>query len=164
MAALQFNDVAFHYEDPYVQVFERLDLAIDTDWRCALVGRNGRGKTTLLRLIQGDIEATKGEVSVPCETSYFPFSAPAPERATRAVLKDCVAPFVLWEARIEQLLAAGDEASLAEYGELLETFEKRGDYLAHAALRRSRSTLHREYRHRDRGAAMTRSRRHARRG
>ena len=48
------RQVSFTYETASEAVFVELDLLIDTGWRCALVGRNGRGKTTLLRLLHGD--------------------------------------------------------------------------------------------------------------
>lgn len=43
-------------------LFAEVDLAIETGDRIGLLGRNGTGKTTLLRLIQGEIEPTAGAV------------------------------------------------------------------------------------------------------
>ncbi|TAJ90408.1 ABC-F family ATP-binding cassette domain-containing protein [Reyranella sp.] len=44
-------------------LFSSLDLSFDTD-RTGLVGRNGVGKTTLLKLISGDLAPQSGKVSV----------------------------------------------------------------------------------------------------
>jgi ATPase subunit of ABC transporter with duplicated ATPase domains len=44
-------------------LFSNLDLSFDTD-RTGLVGRNGVGKTTLLRLVSGDLLPQSGKVSV----------------------------------------------------------------------------------------------------
>lgn len=41
------------------------DAAVDTGHRVGLVGRNGTGKTTLLRLIAGELEADGGRIGVP---------------------------------------------------------------------------------------------------
>ena len=48
MATLTLESVNFHYTSPYAPVFEDLTLTIDTHWKTGLVGRNGRGKTTLI--------------------------------------------------------------------------------------------------------------------
>ncbi|MEQ1550053.1 ABC-F family ATP-binding cassette domain-containing protein [Sphingorhabdus sp.] len=45
-------------------LFRDLDMAIGPRDRLALIGRNGAGKTTMLRLIAGDVEADKGTRSV----------------------------------------------------------------------------------------------------
>ncbi len=47
--------VGFSYPGAPSPVFTDLDLTIDVGWRGALIGRNGRGKTTLLRLIHGTL-------------------------------------------------------------------------------------------------------------
>jgi ATP-binding cassette subfamily F protein 3 len=43
-------------------LFERATVAVDQGWRVGLVGRNGTGKTTLLRLIAGALQPDGGEV------------------------------------------------------------------------------------------------------
>ena len=50
MALIDIRDLTFAYPGSYDNVFEHLSLQLDTHWRLGLVGRNGRGKTTLLRL------------------------------------------------------------------------------------------------------------------
>ncbi|MFM5955133.1 MAG: ABC-F family ATP-binding cassette domain-containing protein [Novosphingobium sp.] len=45
-------------------LFRDMDLSIAPRDRLALIGRNGAGKTTMLRLIAGEIEADKGKRSV----------------------------------------------------------------------------------------------------
>ena len=97
-------------------------------WRAAVVGRNGKGKTTLLRLIRGQLVPSRGTISVPLETSYFPYSPSDPELSTGAVIKSCIAPFERWERKMRELLRAADERSIAEYGEILEGYERLGGY------------------------------------
>ena len=43
-------------------LLEKVDLAIDTNERVCIVGRNGEGKSTLLRLLAGEIKPDDGEV------------------------------------------------------------------------------------------------------
>lgn len=49
MAKIIFDRVGFCYPDVYTSVFENVSFSIDTDWKLGLIGRNGRGKTTLLK-------------------------------------------------------------------------------------------------------------------
>ncbi|EFA76464.1 ABC transporter-related protein [Heterostelium album PN500] len=58
---LQFQDVSFGYS-PDKLLFKNLNLGIDMDSRVALVGANGVGKTTLLRLLCGELNETSGLV------------------------------------------------------------------------------------------------------
>merc|ERR1719357_298945 len=54
-----FN-VSFGYEGQG-QLFKNVDFGIDMESRVAIVGPNGVGKSTFLKLIMGDLEPTKGE-------------------------------------------------------------------------------------------------------
>ena len=59
---LQFQDVSFGYKDCPL-LYKKVDLAIDLDSRVAFVGRNGVGKTTLMKLMLGLLTPTDGLVS-----------------------------------------------------------------------------------------------------
>ena len=72
MAQIRVNDLTFCYDGSWDNVFTHLSFSVDTDWRLGLVGRNGRGKTTLLRLLEGSLD-TGGAVHSPTAFSYFPF-------------------------------------------------------------------------------------------
>ncbi len=54
-------------------VLRRLDLRLDADDRVALVGANGNGKSTLVRLVAGRLQAEAGEVRRPgkLRVGYF---------------------------------------------------------------------------------------------
>lgn len=70
---LNVRDLSFTYEGSYSPVFEHVSFHVDTSWRLGLLGRNGRGKTTLLRLMQG-LEAYSGHIDMPLTPVYFPFA------------------------------------------------------------------------------------------
>ena len=50
---LSIRNLSFMYEGSYEPVFENLNINLDTRWKLGLIGRNGRGKTTLLQLMLG---------------------------------------------------------------------------------------------------------------
>ena len=71
MAQISVNGLTFCYDGSYADVFSGVSFSLDTSWRLGLVGRNGRGKTTLLRILTGELEY-RGSVSSPVLFSYFP--------------------------------------------------------------------------------------------
>ena len=88
---------------------------MDTGWGWALVGRNGRGKTTLIRLLAGELRG-RGNTT-PAWLQHVPLPVD-PSKSALTCMRESVAPFCAWEARMAQLLDQGDEASLAQWGEL----------------------------------------------
>ncbi|KJE91955.1 ATP-binding cassette sub-family F member 3, variant [Capsaspora owczarzaki ATCC 30864] len=57
---VHFDDVVFQYSNDK-PIFTKLNFGLRNDSRVAVVGANGNGKTTLLKLITGDLLPTKGE-------------------------------------------------------------------------------------------------------
>ncbi len=72
MSLIQIKDLTFAYDGSYDNVFEHANLQFDSTWRLGLTGRNGRGKTTLLRLLMGELEY-RGQIIAPFQFSYFPY-------------------------------------------------------------------------------------------
>ncbi|RKU44067.1 ABC transporter ATP-binding protein arb1 [Coniochaeta pulveracea] len=61
---LSFDNVTFSYSgDPKDDLYRNIDLGIDMDSRVCLVGPNGVGKSTLLRLMTGKLSPTQGTVT-----------------------------------------------------------------------------------------------------
>ncbi|HEX8199942.1 MAG TPA: ATP-binding cassette domain-containing protein [Isosphaeraceae bacterium] len=60
MALLSLRDVSLAFGGP--RLLDRVDLQIERDERVCLLGRNGEGKSSLLRLIRGEIEPDSGAV------------------------------------------------------------------------------------------------------
>ena len=62
MSIINVNNLTFGYEGILNNVFENVSFNIDTDWKLGLIGRNGKGKTTFLKLLLGEYEY-KGTIS-----------------------------------------------------------------------------------------------------
>ena len=62
MSLIQLQRVDFSVGGPLL--LEHVDLSIDANERVCIVGRNGEGKSTLLKLIAGDLKPDDGEVRV----------------------------------------------------------------------------------------------------
>ena len=61
---LSLDDVTFSYSGRAADnLYENLDFGVDMDSRTALVGPNGVGKSTLLRIFTGQLSPTSGSVS-----------------------------------------------------------------------------------------------------
>jgi len=72
MANLQVSHLTFSYEGSGDNVFEDVSFNIDTSWKLGLIGRNGRGKTTLLNLLMGRYEYS-GSISGGALFDSFPY-------------------------------------------------------------------------------------------
>ena len=72
MSLISVNNLSFSYDGSYNNIFENVSFNIDTDWKLGLIGRNGKGKTTFLKLLQGIYEY-KGTISKNVDVDYFPF-------------------------------------------------------------------------------------------
>ena len=72
MSLISVNNLTFGYDGSLNNVFENVSFNIDTDWKLGLIGRNGKGKTTFLKLLLGEYEY-KGTISKNVEFDYFPF-------------------------------------------------------------------------------------------
>ncbi len=87
MSLIQVSDLSFTYEGSFDPVFEEVSFQIDTDWKLGLTGRNGRGKTTLLRLLQGGLTYT-GSISASVRFDYFPCPVKDPSLMAYEVLEN----------------------------------------------------------------------------
>lgn len=110
MAQIKVNDLTFCYEGSYDNIFEHVNLQIDTDWRCGLIGRNGKGKTTFLRLLTGACEYS-GTITGPMECVYFPYSLPGgacPSQTVLELLEKLNPEYELWKVCREMELLSVD--------------------------------------------------------
>ena len=55
MSQIRVDHLTFSYDGSVEPVFENATFSLDTDWKLGLIGRNGKGKTTFLRLLTGEL-------------------------------------------------------------------------------------------------------------
>ena len=72
MSQIQVTNLTFGYEGSVDEIFEQVSFQIDTNWKLGLIGRNGKGKTTFLRLLQGKYDY-QGSISKSVFVDYFPY-------------------------------------------------------------------------------------------
>ena len=70
MALINIKDLTFGYDGTGELLFDHIDLALDTTWKLALAGRNGRGKTTFFRLLRGELPYEGTITGVPRTVSF----------------------------------------------------------------------------------------------
>ena len=100
MSLIQVDDLTFTYPGSYDPVFSNTSFAVDTDWKLGFVGRNGRGKTTLLRLLMGEYEY-RGRISASVQFDYFPYPVPDGDAATGDVLRSICPDAAQWQMQRE---------------------------------------------------------------
>ncbi|WP_159721595.1 ribosomal protection-like ABC-F family protein [Enterococcus sp. CSURQ0835] len=110
MATIEIKHLTFGYDEQAENLFDDATLTLDSHWKLGLVGRNGRGKTTLLRLLQGKM-AYQGSITHPLEYVYFPAKISDPTQLTFYALSE-LENFEQWELERELNLIQLDPAVL----------------------------------------------------
>jgi len=87
MSMICIDHLTFSYENGGDSVFENVSFQMDTDWKLGCVGRNGRGKTTLLNLLLGKYEYS-GKISSSVQFEYFPFEVSDKTQLTEYILQE----------------------------------------------------------------------------
>ena len=72
MSVINSENLTFSYEGSSDTIFENVSFSIDTDWKLGFTGRNGRGKTTFMKLLMGKYEYS-GRITSSVKFEYFPF-------------------------------------------------------------------------------------------
>lgn len=72
MSMIAVSNLTFYYDGNSDFIFKNVSFQIDTDWKLGFTGRNGRGKTTFLKLLMGEYEY-QGSIQSTVKFEYFPF-------------------------------------------------------------------------------------------
>ena len=96
MSMIKIENLTFSYPSSSDNIFENVSCQIDTDWKLGFVGRNGRGKTTFLNLLQNKYEYS-GKILSSVSFDYFPCPVTKKERLTEEILWDIAPLAEEWE-------------------------------------------------------------------
>ena len=135
------RDLSFSYAERHSDLFNNLSFTLSSTWRCALVGRNGRGKTTLLRLLDGQLVPQAGQIDLPLASLMFPGRANH-AALSRDAAKTAAGPYGALEAQIRKLSQRTDTSSLDQLNDTLEHYEAIEGYEIDAAIERELQALH----------------------
>ena len=95
MSMIQVKNLTFSYEGSPEPVFEDVSFCIDTDWKLGFTGRNGRGKTTFLKLLMGEYEY-RGSIQTNAVFDYFPYSPEDEDQDTILVAGEVCPDYDYW--------------------------------------------------------------------
>ena len=74
MSAIKIENLTFSYYGYVKPVFENVSFSFDTNWKTGLIGRNGIGKSTLIKILLGLNHEYTGDVKLASnlKISYIP--------------------------------------------------------------------------------------------
>ncbi|PKM48601.1 MAG: ABC transporter ATP-binding protein, partial [Firmicutes bacterium HGW-Firmicutes-6] len=120
------------------EIFNELNLSINEKKQIGLVGRNGTGKSTLLKLITGELVPDTGRISKKngLTISYLSQESNIAENTTLIeMLTDVFKPLIEMDKRMKHIgdaiahsSGADQEKLMLEFGELQESFAEQHGY------------------------------------
>lgn len=116
-------------------VFENIDFNVNENEKIALVGRNGSGKTSLLKVIIGEVELSRGQIykNNRASISYLEQNAFSDENITaleafNSVFNDLIQKEKELENLALKMNSDHSEETINAYTSLQEEFENAGGY------------------------------------
>ena len=140
MSLIKIENLTFAYPGSFNNVFENACVQLDTDWKLGFVGRNGRGKTTLFRLLMGDYEY-RGRIVSSVAFDYFPYAVPDKTMLTLEALSAVCPGAEEWELLRETSLLDVDPEALYRPFHTLSNGEQTKALLAALFLNENRFLL-----------------------
>ena len=112
MPTINISNLTFGYDGSEKTLFDDVSIVLDTSWKLALAGRNGRGKTTFFKLLRGELPYAGTITGVP-GTILFPMTE-LPENEDWRVRKELnlmgADPDIMW--RPMETLSGGERTKL----------------------------------------------------
>jgi ATP-binding cassette subfamily B protein len=128
MGSLRFDDVSFHYPGTDREVLSDVTLEVPLGSTLALVGDNGAGKTTIVKLLAGFYRPSAGTISVGgVDLSNVDV------RAWRSSLSACLQDFSRFEFRARETVGVGSLPDLDDEARIVGAVGAAGanDVVAH---------------------------------
>lgn len=136
MSKIILSNISYHYAEYYNPIFENLNLNLDTEWKLALIGRNGRGKTTFLKLLINELQPTKGNIISDVSMEYFPYQVNKDYTNTLDVIKENIARLKSLEVTMDHIISTEDATRYEEYQILLEKYQSSDGFNMESRIRK----------------------------
>jgi len=134
MILAQFSNVSFEFHDK--PIIRNFSLQLKNRCRIGLIGKNGTGKTTLLRLLTGELEPEDGQIITgkDVKIGYLTQTPDVPsDTDLYSIYRKPFDKLIEMERKLEDLrnsMGSNNSAELLEtYDNLHELFEREGGYL-----------------------------------
>ena len=124
MSIIQISHLTFAYPGSHDNVFTDVSLQLDTKWKLGLVGRNGRGKTTLLRLLQGQYPYQGNITAGQVDFEYFPYKVENPALYCESIAYAISPEVPTWQIKKELSLLGLEEGILYRSYQILSPGER----------------------------------------
>ena len=96
MSQIKIDKLTFAYDGASENIFENVSIILDSNWKIGLIGRNGRGKTTLLKLLLGQLEF-HGKITSNVCFKYFPYEINDKDKTGIEIITDNFPEYEIWE-------------------------------------------------------------------
>jgi lincosamide and streptogramin A transport system ATP-binding/permease protein len=140
MSLINITNLTFAYDGSYGNVFTDVSFQLDTDWKLGFCGRNGRGKTTFLKLLMGEYEYS-GSISASTSFEYFPYTVADRGQNALEILEQIAPKTLPWQRQRELSLLELNEDAFYRPFETLSNGEQTKVLLAGLFLRENRFLL-----------------------
>ena len=107
MSLINIIDLTFAYPGSYDNIFEHVFLQFDTEWKIGFIGRNGKGKTTLMKLLCNEY-VHYGKIESKVKFEYFPFTIKNELFTVERIIEDINPNFEKWKIERELNLLKTD--------------------------------------------------------
>lgn len=108
---IDIENLSFSYPDGLEAVFSGLNLKLSSGWRLGIVGENGRGKTTFLKLLSGRLKGS-GKISANLHFVSFPLDISDESKTFYELFYEISAEAELWRLQKETGLLNLEEEAL----------------------------------------------------
>lgn len=134
MFTIKCENITYKYEDSVESIIKDLSLDINAHDRVAIIGSNGKGKSTLIRLIIGELKPNQGQIIKPKQSLRIAYLSQNDSiEADISVIDYCLPEDIknlkLQIEHLETLLSESQDPKIIEqYGESLSQFQEREAY------------------------------------
>jgi lincosamide and streptogramin A transport system ATP-binding/permease protein len=123
LGQISIQNLTFSYDGATENIFDNVSIQIDTSWKLGLVGRNGKGKTTLFRLLTGNYKYS-GSIITNVSFEYFPYSVSDEIASVIDVSREIYPQISEWEFKRELNLLAFESDNIYSSYQYLSYGEK----------------------------------------